>query len=39
VKHTYIKLPDEPLSQRAWSLQERVLSHRVLIFGSDQIYL
>lgn len=39
VKRDYINLPDEPLSKRAWSLQERVLSHRVLIYGSDQMYL
>ncbi|PVH98971.1 HET-domain-containing protein [Periconia macrospinosa] len=35
---SYINLRDEPLSQRAWSLQERALSHRVLIYGSDQMY-
>lgn len=39
VKLDYITLPNEPLSKRAWSLQERVLSYRVLIYGSDQMYL
>ncbi|KAL0932136.1 heterokaryon incompatibility protein [Colletotrichum truncatum] len=38
VKHDYLGLPNEPLSQRAWGLQERMLSHRVLIYGSDQIF-
>lgn len=35
----YINMPDEPLSERAWGLQERVLSHRALIYGSNQIFL
>lgn len=39
IKRDYINLPREPLSDRAWGLQERVLSHRVLIFSSDQMYL
>lgn len=39
IKSHYIDLPREPLSERAWGLQERVLSHRVLIYGSDQMFL
>ncbi|KAL1600618.1 hypothetical protein SLS60_007004 [Paraconiothyrium brasiliense] len=38
MNHDYINLPNEPLSKRAWGLQERVLSHRILIYGSDQMY-
>jgi len=30
--------PDSPLSKRAWILQERLLSRRVLYFGSRQMY-
>ncbi|KAF2645972.1 HET-domain-containing protein [Massarina eburnea CBS 473.64] len=37
-KTDYIYLPEEPLSQRAWSLQERVLSHRVLIYATNQMF-
>lgn len=29
---------NNPLYSRAWALQERILSQRVLIFGSDQLY-
>ncbi|OAG06439.1 HET-domain-containing protein [Paraphaeosphaeria sporulosa] len=38
IKTDYVNLPNEPLSERAWGLQERVLSHRVMIYGSDQIF-
>ncbi|CAI6326746.1 unnamed protein product [Periconia digitata] len=38
LKEKYIDLGDEPLSQRAWSLQERALSSRTLIYGSEQMY-
>lgn len=31
-------LEKEPLYQRGWALQERVLSPRVLIFGHEQMY-
>jgi hypothetical protein len=31
-------LQADPLYSRAWALQERLLSRRLLIFGSDQIY-
>jgi hypothetical protein len=37
-KNHYITLPDEPLSKRAWGLQERVLSHRVLLYGTSQMF-
>lgn len=39
IERNYINMEDEPLSERAWGLQERVLSHRVLIYGSNQIFL
>ncbi|KAL9115744.1 MAG: hypothetical protein Q9227_000112 [Pyrenula ochraceoflavens] len=38
VKNDYITLPKEPLSERAWGLQERVLSHRVLLYGTNQMF-
>lgn len=31
-------LQGDPLYSRAWSLQERILSARILIFGGDQMY-
>ena len=31
--------PDAPLSKRAWVLQERMLSGRVLYFGTKRLYL
>ncbi|KPA37801.1 tol protein, partial [Fusarium langsethiae] len=34
----YITLPDEPLSHRGWALQERILSRRMLLYGSQQMY-
>jgi len=33
----YISLPGEPVSQRGWAFQERVLSHRSLIYTKDQM--
>jgi len=38
VKEDYINMPNEPLSDRGWGLQERVLSHRVLIYGTSQAF-
>jgi hypothetical protein len=32
------KLTDEPLNRRSWILQERILSPRVLHFGSEQLF-
>ncbi|KJZ74886.1 hypothetical protein HIM_05795 [Hirsutella minnesotensis 3608] len=34
----YISMRSEPLSQRAWAFQERVLSRRVLHFTSTQVF-
>ncbi|KAF4945964.1 hypothetical protein FGADI_11537 [Fusarium gaditjirri] len=33
----YITMPKEPLSGRGWTLQERVLSHRVLHYSNQQM--
>lgn len=33
-----LEMAAEPLSQRAWGLQERLLSQRVLHFASDKMY-
>ncbi|KAL9116077.1 MAG: hypothetical protein Q9227_000446 [Pyrenula ochraceoflavens] len=33
----HLELTDNPLTQRAWALQERVLSHRVLHFCREQL--
>lgn len=33
-----LKLLGEPISQRGWTFQERVLSRRVLHFSSEQVY-
>jgi hypothetical protein len=35
---TYISLPDEPLSDRGWALQERVLSCRTLLYTKQQMF-
>ncbi|KAL7756814.1 hypothetical protein ACKLNR_013807 [Fusarium oxysporum f. sp. zingiberi] len=35
---TYISLPDEPLSNRGWALQERVLSCRTLLYTKQQMF-
>lgn len=34
----YVKMEHEPLSDRAWCFQERVLSSRILHFASDQMF-
>lgn len=34
----YVSMPSEPLSDRAWGLQERVLSHRMLHYGTLQMF-
>ena len=34
----HLELRDEPLTKRAWALQERFMSMRLLHFGSDQLY-
>jgi hypothetical protein len=36
--HTRDGLVGEPLSTRAWCLQERLLSNRMVLFGKEQIY-
>ena len=36
--HEYIDMEDEPLSQRGWCLQERVLARRTVHFGKHQMY-
>ncbi|KAL6364210.1 hypothetical protein LRP88_02126 [Fusarium phalaenopsidis] len=37
ISSDYLSLPDEPLSDRAWGLQERVLSRRMLLYGTQQL--
>ena len=34
----WLPLQNDPLYSRAWALQERMLSIRLLIFGSDRLY-
>lgn len=38
IKSHRIEMRSEPLAERAWAFQERVLSRRVIHFASDQIY-
>ncbi|KAF4962494.1 hypothetical protein FSARC_9417 [Fusarium sarcochroum] len=38
ISNDYITLPDEPLSDRGWGLQERVLSRRMLHYGTHQMF-
>lgn len=38
IKHRYIEMKAEPLSQRGRAFQERLLSRRVLHYASDQMY-
>jgi hypothetical protein len=33
----YLDMDDNPLVRRAWAMQERLLSHRILHFGRDQM--
>lgn len=35
--HRYVDAADEPLSERAWALQERYLSQRILHFDTSQV--
>ncbi|CZR45181.1 uncharacterized protein FPRO_15644 [Fusarium proliferatum ET1] len=35
---SYVSLPDEPLSDRAWALQERVLPCRNLLYTKQQMF-
>ncbi|KIL87170.1 hypothetical protein FAVG1_09724 [Fusarium avenaceum] len=37
IPDNYITLPNEPLSERAWVLQERVLSRRTILYTSQQM--
>jgi hypothetical protein len=37
IPDNYITLPDEPLSERSWVLQERVLSRRTVLYTSQQM--
>ncbi|KAI9699584.1 MAG: hypothetical protein M1820_007083 [Bogoriella megaspora] len=38
VEHDYITLPNEPLSERAWGVQERMLSNRILLYSTSQMF-
>ncbi|RSL45790.1 hypothetical protein CEP54_014128 [Fusarium duplospermum] len=38
ISNDHIAMPSEPLSDRAWGLQERVLSRRSLLYGTHQLY-
>ncbi|KAF5962811.1 hypothetical protein FBULB1_13818 [Fusarium bulbicola] len=35
---SYVSLPDEPLSDRGWALQERVLPYRTLLYTKQQMF-
>ncbi|KAF5659690.1 hypothetical protein FDENT_13876 [Fusarium denticulatum] len=35
---SYVSLPDEPLSDRGWALQERVLPYRSLLYTKQQMF-
>ncbi|KAF4499672.1 hypothetical protein FAGAP_4123 [Fusarium agapanthi] len=35
---SYVSLPNEPLSDRGWALQERVLPYRSLLYTKQQIF-
>ncbi|KAF5575829.1 hypothetical protein FPCIR_12968 [Fusarium pseudocircinatum] len=35
---SYVSLPDEPLSDRGWALQERVLPYRSLLYTKEQMF-
>ncbi|KAI6765481.1 hypothetical protein HG530_006551 [Fusarium avenaceum] len=37
IPDNYITLPNEPLSERGWVLQERVLSRRTILYTSEQM--
>ncbi|KAI8714057.1 HET domain-containing protein [Fusarium sp. LHS14.1] len=37
-RRSLLKLAGQPLSSRAWAMQERLLSHRVLHFTSKQLF-
>nr|RBR01125.1 hypothetical protein FVER53263_10621 [Fusarium verticillioides] len=36
--NSYVSLPDEPLSDRGWALQERVLPYRSLLYTKQQMF-
>lgn len=38
LKPFHVEMRDEPLTQRAWGFQERVLSRRILHFARDMVY-
>lgn len=38
IKQYHSEMRDEPLTQRAWGFQERVLSRRILHFAKHQVY-
>ncbi|KPM42686.1 hypothetical protein AK830_g3835 [Neonectria ditissima] len=38
IKYYHVDMQKEPLTQRAWGFQERVLSRRVLHFAKNQLY-
>ncbi|KAH7125036.1 heterokaryon incompatibility protein [Dactylonectria estremocensis] len=38
IKKYHTEMRDEPLTQRAWGFQERVLSRRILHFAKQQVY-